>query len=86
MSSIRWHDMNWEKEPYIEFAAYHVWSHKAILNKLAMTIERYGQSKTANILFAVELTRRYKTQGVIANSVHPGYIQTELQRHMSIHI
>jgi len=42
----------------------------------------YGQSKTANILFAVELNRRYKDKGVIANSLHPGYIQTELQRHM----
>eukprot|EP00026_Physarum_polycephalum_P011733 Phypoly_transcript_11974.p1 GENE.Phypoly_transcript_11974~~Phypoly_transcript_11974.p1 ORF type:complete len:329 (+),score=54.45 Phypoly_transcript_11974:116-1102(+) len=43
----------------------------------------YGQSKTANILFAVELNRRYKDQGVIANSLHPGFIQTELQRHLN---
>jgi len=45
------------------------------------TWESYGQSKSANILHAIELTRRYKDQGVIANSLHPGYIHTELQRH-----
>ena len=40
----------------------------------------YGQSKTANSLFAVELTRRYQGQGVTANAVHPGGIMTNLQR------
>ncbi|WP_407539244.1 oxidoreductase [Deinococcus radiomollis] len=40
----------------------------------------YGQSKTANSLFAVELTRRYQEQGVTANAVHPGGIMTNLQR------
>jgi len=43
----------------------------------------YGQSKTANILFAVELNRRYKDKGITANSLHPGYIRTELQRHVN---
>jgi NAD(P)-dependent dehydrogenase (short-subunit alcohol dehydrogenase family) len=40
----------------------------------------YGQSKTANSLFAVELTRRYLGQGMTANAVHPGGIMTNLQR------
>ncbi len=40
----------------------------------------YGQSKTANSLFAVDLTRRYQEQGVTANAVHPGGIMTNLQR------
>ena len=40
----------------------------------------YGQSKTANALFAVGLTQRFGTQGVAANSVHPGGIMTNLQR------
>lgn len=39
----------------------------------------YGQSKTANVLFAVWLNRL----GVQAFSVHPGKILTPLQRHMS---
>jgi NAD(P)-dependent dehydrogenase (short-subunit alcohol dehydrogenase family) len=42
----------------------------------------YGQSKTANILFAVELERRLGSRGVHANAIHPGTIATELSRHM----
>jgi NAD(P)-dependent dehydrogenase (short-subunit alcohol dehydrogenase family) len=38
----------------------------------------YGQSKTANCLFAVGLTQR----GMPANAVAPGSIQTNLMRHM----
>ena len=43
----------------------------------------YGRSKTANILFAVEFDRRYKGSGVCATAVHPGFIQTELGRHLT---
>lgn len=42
----------------------------------------YGQSKTANVLHAVELEHRLGAQGVHAYAVHPGVIQTELSRHM----
>ena len=42
----------------------------------------YGQSKTANVLFAVEATRRWAGDGIIANALHPGGIVTNLQRHM----
>ena len=42
----------------------------------------YGQSKTANVLFAVELDRRISNQGVRALAVHPGVIMTDLARHM----
>jgi NAD(P)-dependent dehydrogenase (short-subunit alcohol dehydrogenase family) len=42
----------------------------------------YGQSKTANVLFAVELDRRMQAQGVRANALHPGAIVTELGRHL----
>jgi len=42
----------------------------------------YGQSKTANILFSVELDRRLRERGVRAYAVHPGAIPTELGRHM----
>jgi NAD(P)-dependent dehydrogenase (short-subunit alcohol dehydrogenase family) len=34
----------------------------------------YGQSKTANILFAVEASRRWADLGVTANSLNPGRI------------
>jgi NAD(P)-dependent dehydrogenase (short-subunit alcohol dehydrogenase family) len=43
----------------------------------------YGQSKTANVLFAVEATRRCAGDGITANAVHPGAIlETNLSRHM----
>ncbi len=42
----------------------------------------YGQSKTANVLFAVELDRRLGGAGVRAYALHPGVIATELARHM----
>ena len=43
----------------------------------------YGQSKTANALFAVGLDARLKGEGVRAFSVHPGVIMTELSRYMA---
>jgi NAD(P)-dependent dehydrogenase (short-subunit alcohol dehydrogenase family) len=42
----------------------------------------YGQSKTANSLFAVGVTSRWADDGVLANAVHPGGIITPLQRHL----
>jgi NAD(P)-dependent dehydrogenase (short-subunit alcohol dehydrogenase family) len=36
----------------------------------------YGQSKTANILFAVELDRRWAGKGIRGYSLHPGQIVT----------
>ncbi|MFJ4467064.1 SDR family NAD(P)-dependent oxidoreductase [Streptomyces sp. NPDC089424] len=41
----------------------------------------YGQSKTANVLFAVEATRRWADDRITANAVMPGAILTNLQRH-----
>ncbi|GAD99902.1 hypothetical protein THITE_2118117 [Paecilomyces variotii No. 5] len=41
----------------------------------------YGQSKTANILFALYLRRKLAQEGVQAISVHPGAIGTNLIRH-----
>lgn len=43
----------------------------------------YGQSKTANILFTVELERRLGPRGVHAWAVHPGMVGTELGRYMT---
>ena len=38
----------------------------------------YGQSKTANALFAVEFDHRHKDRGIRAVAVHPGTINTGL--------
>jgi NAD(P)-dependent dehydrogenase (short-subunit alcohol dehydrogenase family) len=44
----------------------------------------YGRSKTANVLFAVELDRRLRDRGVRAAAVHPGAIRTtDLLRHLT---
>tara|TARA_B100000586_G_scaffold267526_1_gene242355 strand:- start:2520 stop:3524 length:1005 start_codon:yes stop_codon:yes gene_type:complete len=45
--------------------------------------DSYGQSKSANALFAREFDRRYAEKGIHAFSVHPGMIFTELGRHMT---
>jgi NAD(P)-dependent dehydrogenase (short-subunit alcohol dehydrogenase family) len=43
----------------------------------------YGQSKTANILFTVELEKRLGAQGVHSYAVHPGVVTTDLYRYLS---
>jgi NAD(P)-dependent dehydrogenase (short-subunit alcohol dehydrogenase family) len=43
----------------------------------------YGQSKTANALFAVGLTQHHASDGITANAVHPGSLMTGLQKHVS---
>jgi NAD(P)-dependent dehydrogenase (short-subunit alcohol dehydrogenase family) len=55
-------------DPHFDFLAYTPFS-------------AYGQSKTANVLLAVEATRRWSTDGIFANALHPGAIATNLQRH-----
>jgi NAD(P)-dependent dehydrogenase (short-subunit alcohol dehydrogenase family) len=43
----------------------------------------YAQSKTANVLFAVEATSRWSDDGITTNAVHPGAIaDSNLSRHM----
>ncbi|WP_410622196.1 SDR family NAD(P)-dependent oxidoreductase [Amycolatopsis sp. cmx-8-4] len=42
----------------------------------------YGQAKTANILFAVQLDRLGQARGVRAFALHPGSILTHLVRHI----
>jgi NAD(P)-dependent dehydrogenase (short-subunit alcohol dehydrogenase family) len=42
----------------------------------------YGQSKSANVLLAVAVTRRWSSAGIYANALMPGGIMTNLQRHV----
>jgi len=42
----------------------------------------YGQSKTANVLFAVEASKRWAADGITVNALMPGGIRTNLQRHV----
>lgn len=43
----------------------------------------YGQSKTANALFALEVNNRRAKDGVKSFSVHPGPIMTPIMRHVT---
>ena len=42
----------------------------------------YAQSKTAVVLLAVGIARRWAAEGITANSLAPGSIHTNLQRHL----
>jgi len=53
------------------------------LNRDFESFSAYGQSKTASILFSMELDNRGKKAGVRSYSLHPGIIsETELGRHV----
>lgn len=56
--------MRWE-DPHYRSSPYEKW-------------EAYGQSKSANVLFAKGLA----TRGIVAYAVHPGAIETGLTRHL----
>jgi NAD(P)-dependent dehydrogenase (short-subunit alcohol dehydrogenase family) len=62
--------MRWDDPHFRDESAYDKWV-------------AYGQSKTANVLFAVELEKRLGPQGVHAYALHPGVIMTELSRHLT---
>jgi NAD(P)-dependent dehydrogenase (short-subunit alcohol dehydrogenase family) len=42
----------------------------------------YAQSKSADVLLAVAIARRWGDEGITANALDPGYIHTNLQRHI----
>lgn len=44
--------------------------------------EAYGQSKSANILFTVELSKRLKSRNIKVFSLHPGNAMTNLAGHL----
>ncbi len=44
------------------------------------SMQAYGQSKLANILFTYELARRLEGTGVTANALHPGSVATGFAR------
>ncbi len=62
--------MRWKDPHFLDASRYEKW-------------KAYGQSKTANILFTVELERRLADQGIHAYALHPGVILTELGRHLT---
>ncbi len=59
---VRLDDLQWQKRPHFDGAA-------------------YAESKSANILFAQEATRRWGGEGIFANALMPGSALTGLQRY-----
>jgi NAD(P)-dependent dehydrogenase (short-subunit alcohol dehydrogenase family) len=45
--------------------------------------DAYAQSKTANVLFAVEATRRWEGDRITANALQPGTVRSNLQRYIT---
>jgi len=41
-------------------------------------LKAYSDSKLANVLFTLELARRYGTDGITANALHPGVLATRI--------
>src|SRR5262249_41383677 len=44
------------------------------------TMNAYGQSKLALVMFTYELARRLQDTGVTANCLHPGFVATNIGR------
>ncbi|SCG77403.1 NAD(P)-dependent dehydrogenase, short-chain alcohol dehydrogenase family [Micromonospora humi] len=44
--------------------------------------EAYFQSKTADVLLVVGIARHWAADGITANAANPGYVMTNLQRHL----
>lgn len=42
----------------------------------------YNQSKFGNVVFALELAKRYEDQGIISTALNPGNINSDLPRHV----
>jgi len=60
------------------------WDNINDTNKSPMTL--YAQSKAAIIILATETSRRYGKDGIVAASLNPGHLKTELQRHVNSHL
>ncbi|GHJ42534.1 SDR family NAD(P)-dependent oxidoreductase [Streptomyces sp. TS71-3] len=56
-------------DPHFEHTPYERWA-------------AYARSKTAVVLFATALAKRWAGDGISVNALHPGGIMTELQRHL----
>jgi NAD(P)-dependent dehydrogenase (short-subunit alcohol dehydrogenase family) len=53
------------------------------LHRVYDPFDAYAQSKTANVLFSVEASRRWADDGITANALQPGTVRSNLQRYVS---
>jgi NAD(P)-dependent dehydrogenase (short-subunit alcohol dehydrogenase family) len=85
-SPIRWDDWGWSVSFHSISACllFILFTYTYQDGKSYDAPSAYGQSKTANVLFAVSLADKLKSKGVLAYSVHPGGIMTNLGRNTSL--
>lgn len=87
-STMRWSDHNFEKVnstlPAEEQPPYEImraWGFENPEQATYLPLEGYNQSKVANLLCGIALTRRmFAKYGILSVAVHPGVIGTELGR------
>lgn len=87
-ATMRWSDPNFEKKskelPESEQPSYDMlrwWGYENPEELSYIPLEGYNQSKVANVLFGIALTKRlYEQHGILSLTVHPGVIRTELSR------
>lgn len=87
-AGIRWSDINFDKpstalplEEQPNYAVHAAWNIPDAATRSYIGLEAYNQSKVANVLFGIALTRRlYERHGILSLAVHPGVIKTELVR------
>ncbi|KAI0180808.1 putative short-chain dehydrogenase [Hypoxylon sp. FL1284] len=88
VAQMRWSDPNFERasrdlpeEERPNYVFTEAWGFKDPANMSYIPIEAYNQSKVANVLFGIGLTRRlYEKHGILSVGLHPGVIATELGR------
>ncbi|KAK4044224.1 putative short-chain dehydrogenase [Parachaetomium inaequale] len=87
-AGMRWSDVNFERHnadlPPEETPNYDMHRRFGIMDaesRAYTPLEAYNQSKVANVLFGIGLTKRlYERYGILSLAVHPGVIRTELGR------
>ena len=89
VSAMRWSDMNFEKknkdlpaeeQPMYEFFSKY-WGYKDTEEMTYVPLDGYNRSKVANVLSGIGSNKRlFDKHGILALSVHPGVMFTELSR------
>ncbi|KAF5680236.1 short chain dehydrogenase reductase [Fusarium denticulatum] len=87
---MRWSDINFEKKnkdlPEDDRPNYDVhkaWGSPDVEELSYIPLAAYNQSKVANVLFSIGANKQwYERYGILSLAVFPGWIETELSRHM----
>lgn len=92
VSGMRWSDINFEKknrdlptEEQPNYEWFKICGCADIEDASYVPLDGYNRSKVANVLFGIAATKRlFDKYGILSLSVHPGVIETELGRNMSL--